>query len=209
MPRLSDETRAKRRSHILASAWHCFALNGFQATSMDDIIAATGMSSSAVYRYFRSKEEITAATIEEGLTRVRDDFARMASARPVPSPELALASVVERIRNLAADPATDMTRIAIQTWAEALRRHPLYDHAPALYHDALDHLTRLASQWLQDGHLAPGANPRDTAVTFFILMQGVIMYHHLVDDLPLKQLLSGLSTLGDAITGPMRVRGDP
>lgn len=200
MPRISEETRAKRRNRILLSAWRCFALNGFQATSMDDVIAATGMSSSAVYRYFRSKDEIIGATVEEGLTRVRNDFARMAAQRPVPTPELALASVIGRIRNLAETPESDPTRIAIMSWAEALRRPPLYDQARVLYHEALESLTSLASQWLKDGHLATGANPRDTAVTIFTLMQGVIMYHHLIDDLPLKQLLSGLSSLGGAIT---------
>jgi len=61
---------AQRRQHILTSAWRCFSRDGFHATSMDDIIAATGMSSSAVYRYFRSKEEIIRASAEEGVVRV-------------------------------------------------------------------------------------------------------------------------------------------
>jgi AcrR family transcriptional regulator len=199
MPRISDETRARRRTHILTSAWRCFALNGFQATSMDDVIAATGMSSSAVYRYFRSKDEIIDATTDEGLTRVRDDFARMATEHPVPSPTKALASVIGRLRKLAADPADDMTRIAMQTWAEALRRPALHDRARALHNQALDHLTALAARWLDNGHLAPGANPRDTAATFFTVMQGVIVYHHLVEDLSLDELLHGLSALGRAV----------
>jgi hypothetical protein len=46
MPRLSDTTRAQRRQHILTSAWGCISRDGFHVTSMDDIIAATGMSSS-------------------------------------------------------------------------------------------------------------------------------------------------------------------
>ena len=58
MPRLSEQTRAQRRQHILTSAWTCFSRDGFHATSMDQVIAQTGMSSSAVYRYFGSKEEI-------------------------------------------------------------------------------------------------------------------------------------------------------
>jgi AcrR family transcriptional regulator len=167
---------------------------------MEDVISATGMSSSAVYRYFRSKEEIIDATTEEGLTRVRDDFAEMAAQTPVPSPEAALANVVARLRELAADPETDPTRVAMLTWAEALRRPALHDHARALYHDALTHLTSLASQWLEQGQIGPGANPRDTAVTFFTLMQGMLVYQHVIDDLSGRQLLSGLSTLGGSIT---------
>ena len=60
MPRLSEQTRAQRRQHILSSAWMCFSRDGFHATSMDQVIAQTGMSSSAVYRYFGSKEETSA-----------------------------------------------------------------------------------------------------------------------------------------------------
>ncbi len=74
MPRLSEKTRAQRRQHILTSAWTCFSRGGFHTTSMDQVIAATGMSARAVYRYFGSKEEIIHASAEEGVTRVRDIF---------------------------------------------------------------------------------------------------------------------------------------
>jgi AcrR family transcriptional regulator len=74
VPKLSDQTRARRRQHILTSAWSCFSRNGFHATSMDDVIAASGMSSSAVYRYFRGKEELIEATTDEGLAKVRQIF---------------------------------------------------------------------------------------------------------------------------------------
>ena len=74
MPRLSDKTRQQRRQHILTSAWRCFSRDGFHATSIEDVIAATGMSSSAVYRYFRSKEEIIRASAETGVERVGDIF---------------------------------------------------------------------------------------------------------------------------------------
>ena len=67
MPRLSEQTRAQRRQHILSSAWTCFSRDGFHATSMDQVIAETGMSSSAVYRYFDSKEELIRASAEEAV----------------------------------------------------------------------------------------------------------------------------------------------
>lgn len=53
MPRLSEKTRADRRQHILTSAWKCCSRNSFHATSIAEVIAETGMSSSAAYRYFR------------------------------------------------------------------------------------------------------------------------------------------------------------
>jgi hypothetical protein len=41
MPRLSEQTRAQRRQHILSSAWMCFSRDGFHAASMDQVIAET------------------------------------------------------------------------------------------------------------------------------------------------------------------------
>ena len=66
MPRLSDKTREQRRQHILTSAWRCFSRDGFHATLIEDVIAATGISSSAVYRYLRNKEEIIRASALRG-----------------------------------------------------------------------------------------------------------------------------------------------
>lgn len=204
MPRISDATRLKRRKHILDSAVGCFALNGFQATSMDDVIAATGMSASAVYRYFRSKDEIIEATTEEGLRRVRGMVAHMLAERPSPDPGQVLRSIADRVRELAEEPGRDMTRIAVQTWAEALRRPPLHDHARRLYHEALDDLTELASRWLDDGHIAAGADPRAAAVTVFTLMQGMIVFGHFVDDVDPVALLSGISALSGGEGGQPR-----
>jgi AcrR family transcriptional regulator len=53
---------------------------------MDDVIAETGMSSSAVYRYFRSKDELIDAAADESLTLLRDLFDRLLEQRPTPSP---------------------------------------------------------------------------------------------------------------------------
>ena len=52
MPRVTDAYRERQRARILEAAEECFARSGFQAASMDEVIAAAGMSSSTVYRYF-------------------------------------------------------------------------------------------------------------------------------------------------------------
>ena len=52
MPRVTAAYRERQTDWILRAAEECFARSGFQATSMDEVIAAAGMSSSTVYRYF-------------------------------------------------------------------------------------------------------------------------------------------------------------
>ncbi|MCW2685951.1 MAG: putative transcriptional regulator [Mycobacterium sp.] len=198
MPRLSEKTRAQRRQHILTSAWMCFSRDGFHATSMDQVIAATGMSSSAVYRYFRSKEEIIHATVDEGVARVRGIFVGLLNRDPCPTPAETLTLLVAELHRRTDNPDYDMTRIALMGWAEALRDPVLHKRARALYLDTLDHIAELADRWRDDGHIPPGSDTKAVAASLFSLMHGLIVMHHLVDDVPADALRDGVSLLGAA-----------
>ncbi len=200
MPRLSAKTRAARRQHILAGAWRCFSVDGFHATSMDDVIAAAGMSSSAVYRYFRSKDELIDATAEEGLSRVRDIFDRILACDPTPGPTETIAVLVDELHQRTAHPDYDLTRLALQTWAEALRRPPLQSRARHLYGEARDRIAELTARWRSAGHLPHDADPQAAASVLFAVMHGLIVCHHLVADVPVDELGRGLSALGVAFS---------
>ena len=202
MPRLSEQTLAQRRQHILTSAWTCFSRDGFHATSMDQVVAATGMSSSAVYRYFGSKEEIIRASAEEGVSRVRGIFIGLLGRDPVPTPAETLSLIVAELRSRTNNPDYDMTRLALQTWAEALRDPVLHQRARTLYLQTLDHIAELAGRWRDKGYIPPNSDTNAVAASLFSLMHGLIVMHHLVDDVPSEALRNGLSLLGAAVVGP-------
>ncbi|MCL7380556.1 TetR/AcrR family transcriptional regulator [Streptomyces sp. 35G-GA-8] len=205
MPRLNEETRAKRREHVLTSAWTCFAEKGFHATSMDDVIAATGMSSSAVYRHFRGKDELIRASAERGLGLVRDIFERLLAQRPTPSPADTLATLIGELRARTEHPRYDMTSLAVQAWAEALGNPQVRDLSREQYTQARERLTELAERWKSEGYLHPDADPAAAASVLFALMPGLIVSHHLITDITLKELTAGLTALGAALTGVDRV----
>ena len=206
MPRLSEKTREKRRQHILTSAWRCFSRDGFHATSIEDVIAATGMSSSAVYRYCRSKEDIIRASAEIGVARVGDIFVGLLERDPCPTPAATLALLVAELHARTDNPEYDMSRVAVQTWAEALRDPQLHGHARARYRDALDRIVELTTRWRDAGHIPADADTKAVAATIFSLMHGLIVMHHLVEDVPADVLLRGVSSLGAATEGS-RIRG--
>ncbi len=54
-----------RRRQIMDAASTCFARHGFHQATLQDIVAETGLSARASYRYFRSKEDIVAAFAAE------------------------------------------------------------------------------------------------------------------------------------------------
>src|ERR1700759_4589197 len=112
MPKISETARLNRRNHVLVSAWKCFSRQGFHATSMDEVIAETGMSSSSVYRYFRSKDELMDAAAEETLSRTYQLLAELTSRDPLPSPTDTLAAILEGLRQRQ-QAEYDLTKIAM------------------------------------------------------------------------------------------------
>jgi len=119
MPRVSDQHLAARRAQILEAARGCFAREGFHRTSMADILDAAGLSAGAVYRYFRSKEEIVAAIAGQAGAGLAERLAEVTAAEPAPSPADALEQVLSFVDSQARPEGS--LRIALQVWAEALR----------------------------------------------------------------------------------------
>ncbi len=57
--------KQERRAAIVAAARQSFLENGYAATSMSGLLATLGGSKATLWSYFRSKEELFAAVIEE------------------------------------------------------------------------------------------------------------------------------------------------
>jgi len=196
VPRIGADLLAQRRRHILTSAWTCFARAGFHATSMDDVVAASGMSTSAVYRYFASKDELIDATANEALLLVRDLFSRLLAADPTPTPRQTLEALTQELDHRSEHPRYDLSQIVIQAWGEALRRPELRERTRAFYREARQHLAELARRWTVGGQLPPDADPHAVAAVLLALMPGLIVTHQLVDSVSADTLMRGLAALG-------------
>ncbi|WP_216208289.1 TetR/AcrR family transcriptional regulator [Amycolatopsis aidingensis] len=59
-----------RKEQILRVAGTLFLHNGYHATSLGDVAAEVGVSSTAIYRHFRSKQDLLARVLFEGLDLV-------------------------------------------------------------------------------------------------------------------------------------------
>lgn len=53
----------EKRQNIVKQAYDVFYRHGFHATAVDKILSKSGISKRTVYKYFRSKEELIAASI--------------------------------------------------------------------------------------------------------------------------------------------------
>ncbi|MFD4430903.1 TetR/AcrR family transcriptional regulator [Nocardia sp. NPDC058497] len=81
-----------RRATILQAATGAFAERGYHRTSMADIAAAVGITQAALYRHFRTKQDLLGSCLREGLDLI---VTRVAAARERPgADDAALAELV-------------------------------------------------------------------------------------------------------------------
>ncbi len=73
-----EQTKERNRAAILAAAREVFSEQGYGGSAVRDIVRHTDLSSGTFYNYFRDKESIFLALVEESTTRVRE---RLRSAR--------------------------------------------------------------------------------------------------------------------------------
>jgi len=74
------------RARILGSAMELFGERGFDAVPVDDVAARAGVGKGSVYRQFKSKEELYAASVIEGFVQLRQQIeAALAAPAPIPA----------------------------------------------------------------------------------------------------------------------------
>jgi AcrR family transcriptional regulator len=192
MPRLTTETWNRRRRHVLESAWSCFSRDGFHATSMDQVIEASGMSANAVYRYFAGKDELIDATVDEALAAAEAVFTTLLDEDPLPGPARLVEQLVATVQARRGEPY-DLSRLAMQAWTEALRREHLRARVEAYYRAVAGHVEALVRRWIDAGLVAPGTSPAAVARLVITLMPGLVVTENLVEPTVVEELLAGLT----------------
>ena len=75
---------SRTRQTLLEVARGLFAHKGLKATTMNDIAAASGRGRRTLYTYFKNKEEIYYAVIEEELERLSEKLDEVAAMEVEP-----------------------------------------------------------------------------------------------------------------------------
>jgi AcrR family transcriptional regulator len=199
MPRVSAEHLAATRRRILGAARRCFTRNGFHVTTMQDILAEAGLSAGAVYRYFRSKDEIICAiadaTLEDVTASLRDIF-----ETPVPPP---LDEVLRRILDgpppLDASPSS--ARLLLQVWGETARSPALAERFTRSMAAWGAFFTRLIEVYQRTGQVTATVPAAQLTPTLIALIQGFRVQLALTGDVDAATLQAGVRALLDSQGG--------
>lgn len=207
MPRVTEEYLEQRRQQILDAARRCFARQGFYQTSMQDVFAESGLSAGAVYRYFKSKDELVRAIAASTLGQISAIITDSLAEDPAPGlDEMAgrLAAGMEKLSG-----ADGPARIAPAGWAAAL-------HDPAVAEIMNDVLGAMRERWVQaarrmadDGRLPADADVDAVGSAMFSLFPGFLVQYLILGGTDAATLQRGLhALLKTEVTSPGRARPD-
>jgi AcrR family transcriptional regulator len=79
---LRDHARGAVRDEVAKQAWLLFAENGYEATTVDQIAEAAGMSRRTFFRYFAGKDELVLERLVESATMIGDALRSRPSDEP-------------------------------------------------------------------------------------------------------------------------------
>jgi len=118
MPKTSAAAKEARRTQILNAAVRCFARRGYYETTIEDLVAETGLSRGALYLYYPSKEAIYLAISERWSCGL--EAAIRTRLTPDPSPAATLRLLIE-VTGEHVQAEADACRILMEGWN--LERH--------------------------------------------------------------------------------------
>jgi AcrR family transcriptional regulator len=182
MPRVSDQYIQRRRRQILEAAWRCFARDGFHATSMDDVIAAAGVSANVVYRWFQGKDDLVVAAAKEVFQGVTEVLGEAVRRDPPPSMGDAVELMITAFLDRAVRDGQDATALALQAWAESLRNPTIHGMVAGLYSELRDLLAELISRHQAAGTISRDIDPQEAAHPLFSMIPGFVLQRHLLGE---------------------------
>ena len=194
MPRVSEAHRERRREQILEAARRCFIRKGFHQSSMADVFAEAGLSAGAVYRYFRSKDEIITAIAEEVVGHVTDLLVPLVEQEPTPTLDSVIRDGLLSVDDLAFG-EYGFAQLAPQVWAEALRNDQLLGVIRSRYTVVREALSRLIVAEQKAGRVDVDAEPDDVAAVLFGSIIGYLLQRLLFGHLRPESYAAGLAAL--------------
>lgn len=195
MPRVTDAHRLARREQILDAATATFAAQGFQATGMAEVIAASGLSAGAVYRYFTGKDQIIEAIVDRVLDEVAGRIEQLFAEEAPLDPARAVGLVVTTAASVAERGPVDVSRLAVQAWGEALRNPAVARVADRAYRRLRAVFAAELQREKDDGRLPPQLDVAAAAAALLSLVLGFVVQRLLLGDVDPRSYSAAVGVL--------------
>jgi TetR/AcrR family transcriptional repressor of nem operon len=171
----------KTRQYIIEKSAPIFNTKGYSATTMADILQATGLAKGGIYGNFSSKDEIAAEAFEYAYTRLKDQLRfkikQESNARDK------LFAIFDYYHNYTTQPHIDGGCPLLNTAIDADDNIPfLKKKAKAALDEMLGSLAYIISMGIGKGDFIKDIQPEQEAEVIFAMIEGAIMMSKLADN---------------------------
>lgn len=196
MPKVSREHQENRRNQIIRAALKCFSQKGFHQSSMQDIVAESGLSPGAIYLYFRSKDEIIRATADIRHKNERELFAQTFAGDNANS---ALSQIARHFFNSLRDENVRQERnMDVQLWGEAMINPAIFQVVGEGFQETKRVLTGIIAKYQAAGKLDREYSPEAMAGVMLALFQGFVLQMQIGGNLDIGEFIKVVQGLIDS-----------
>jgi AcrR family transcriptional regulator len=187
---MPDEYFELRRQQILMAAWKCFSEKGYHETTMRDISKSLGLSTGAVYRYFKGKDEILEglqSLSQESNTQLFDTMDQSGTAK-----EAFAVFFNANFKDCTVQELMLSTRANMMLLLEALKHPNIRDMYQPLYRNLIENVARSIRKGIDGGEFRSDLDPELLAHYLYALFTGLQMQLALIDGLDVTTHIEGI-----------------
>jgi AcrR family transcriptional regulator len=140
---------AGRKQQIFQAALACFNQKGYYQTTMDDIVAESGLSKGTLYWYFASKKELFVSLLQETLDPFGREWEAIVEDQSMTATQKLKASltffriqIVEQV---------DLFGLVIESWAQTYHDDDVQKLTREFYKPYLTYMDRILNEGISEG----------------------------------------------------------
>ncbi len=154
-PRLSDNEVLDRRTQIVKAALTCFSRKGYHQTTMDDIVAESGLSKGGVYWHFKSKKELFTAAITNAFGGSPDEMVARLPVAPAGATEKLHALLDIFTKMMISGTFLEMMPIILEAWSQNVRDSEVQELSMQVFEQYRQPLAQLIEAGITAGEFKP------------------------------------------------------
>ena len=167
-PDVSEE----RKAQIFQAALTCFSRKGYHRTTMDDIVAESGLSKGALYWYFKSKKELFISLFEEVIGQLGQAWAAIAADGEASATDKLLASLALFRAEL--EEMVPFFGVMMEAWSQTRYDEDVESLIGELYGPYLEIMSRIVEEGVASGEFRV-ASAQATALVIMTLFDGITL----------------------------------
>src|SRR5437660_5841827 len=164
------ESKAYTRERLLDAARRVFASNGFHGASVEEIAAAAGFSTGALYSNFGGKEDLFLALMEREIDEHAHEIAAAVAARPSVA-ERAAGGAEKWMAMIEREP--ELVLLFTEFWAYGVREPNVRPEIAARFAKVQEMLTRLIADSAREFDLELTIPVHELAIAIDALADGI------------------------------------